>query len=68
MAQLITSRDSCVRFIASRMSQHEDATSGTGFLQMSITSDDPRMSKKNLKVTAKCSIMASDESSKFQQL
>ena len=72
MAQLIASRDNCVHFVASRMSQHEDATSCRALFPASIMSsimcDDLGMSKKNLKVSAKCSNTASNESSKFQQL
>ena len=72
MAQLMTSRDSCVRFVASRISQQEDVTSGRAFLPAStvrgIMIDDPGISKKNLKVSAKGSYMACDESSTFQQL
>ena len=72
MAQLMTSRDSCVRFVASRISQHEDATSGRAFLPASTVSnimvEYPGISKKKLKELSTSSVSESDETNRVQHL
>ena len=72
MAQLLVSRDSCVRFVAGRLLQHEDSTSGRAFLPASVVKgvmvEHPGASKKKLKELSTLTVAASDESNRLETL
>ena len=72
MAQLLISSDSCVRFVASRLLEREDSTSGRAFLPASVVKnvmvENPGVSKKKLKALSSNCVADSDESHRLEEL
>ena len=72
MAQLLVSRDNCVRFVAGRLLQHENSTSGRAFLPASVVKgvmvENPGASKQKLKELSTLTVAVSDESSRLEKL
>ena len=72
MAQLLFSRDGCVRFVATRLLQQEGDTSGRAFLPASVVNSimitHGCISKKKLKGLSTSSVSESDESNRLQHL
>ena len=72
MSQLMMSTDSCIRFISTRMIQHEECTSGRAFLPAVTVRDtlkeNPGLSRSHLKRLSSMNVIQQDNSSRLHYL